>query len=984
MIAPLLSVLLALAPSTGALDSEEEQLGFSRDVRPILSNSCFPCHGPDSSARAARLRLDVGSVVEDDRGVIVPGRPADSELVRRITAADPDLRMPPPDAHLDLTEEEVATLTRWIAEGAEYEEHWAFRPVPAVEAPASETAWARGPIDEFVLAALRERGLEPSEEADRRTLLRRVTFDLTGLPPTPEEIAAFLADDSETAYEKVVERLLSSSAYAERMTLAWMDASRYGDTSVFHADGPRDMWPWRDWVLAAYDGNLPFDRFVVEQLAGDLLPEPTREQRIAAGFLRNNGTSDEGGAIDEELRVSYLIDRVKTTSNVFLGLSMECAQCHEHKYDPISQEDYYRFFAYFNQSVEKGFQTRNGNEAPLVRVPSAEQEEGERALLASIEGLKRELEESATRQAETVAFSSWTAERREELLDLADPVLGPWFSYPPQASASSSEAFRTRFGPEDDADLQRSLASAPWSERPEWEDGRVHEFPAGSNTAHYLARTLEVPRATRRSIALGSDDTLSVWLNGEELLAQESYRGAAPGQNEVALELRAGTNVLLLKVVNGGGPSGFVFELRGLPLPDGVLAALAVDAVDRGAEQTRALAAHYVREIWPPGTELSTRLADTEAELATLRAGIPTVMSMADVAEPRPTYVLSRGQYDAPDEGRPVQPGVLEFLLPERPEAPRNRLGLAEWLVDPRHPLTARVAVNRYWAMLFGTGLVETVMDFGLQGAWPSHAELLDWLARDFVTSGWDVKRMLRQIVTSATYRQSSHARSDAADLDPRNRLLARAPRFRLQGEFLRDQALAVAGLLVDEVGGPGVRPYQPPGLWNEVSLDKNVTFTQGSGDELYRKSMYIYWKRSAPMPVMTTFDAPTRETCVVQRQRTNTPLQALVTLNDVQFVEAARHLAARMLRHADDFRTRLDLGFELCTGRPADELRRQTCSDLLARELERFAQDPDAAAALLAVGDSPADASLDAGEHAAWTVLASLILNLDESLNRD
>ena len=979
--------LLFLAALPGSDGHDDGRLDFSRDVRPILSRNCFPCHGPDSAARQADLRLDRREVLDDPRGIVVPGELEASALVARLRSTDPDFVMPPPDARNRPGADEVEALLRWVREGAPYEDHWSFLPL-ATASPSGTTGWARNEVDRFVEEALRERGLTPSPEADRRTLIRRVTLDLTGMPATPGEVASFLADASGDAYERVVDRLLASKAYAERMTLAWMDAARYGDTSVFHADGPRDMWPWRDWVIDAYDRNMPFDRFTLEQLAGDLLPDATREQRIATGFLRNNGTSDEGGAIDEELRVGYMVDRVKTTGNVFLGLSMECAQCHEHKYDPISQEDYYRFYAYFNQSVEPGFQTREGNQAPVVAVPRPEQLAEEARLTAELADLERELDAEAAVARSSAEFASWTRAQRGELLALEDPTLGKWSSIGPFRATSSKLAYDTRWGPEEVArgaiDTSAAVGELSWTARPEWVDGRVHAFPPADNAATYLFRTLEVRDAARRVVSLGSDDTLRVWLNGDEVLAAEVYRGAAPDQDLLALDLAPGVNHLLLQVVNGGGPSGFYFRLLGLALPDEVLGALAVEADARSEEQTGALAAHYARAIAPAGTEKLARVQALQTALDELDAAIPTVMGMEDRPEGRPTYVLRRGQYDAPDETRPVQPGVLEFLLPPRAEAPANRLGLAEWLVDPDHPLTSRVAVNRTWAMLFGTGLVETVMDFGSQGSWPSHPELLDWLARDFVASGWDVKRLLRQVVTSATYRQSSRSRADVAAVDPANRLLARAPRFRLQGEFLRDQALSVAGLLVDRAGGPGVRPYQPAGLWNEVSLDKNVRFTQGTGEELYRKSMYIYWKRSAPMPAMTTLDAPSRETCVVQRQRTNTPLQALVTLNDVQFVEASRHLAQRMLAAGDDFETRLDRGFELCTARPADALRREVCEEVLARELERFRSDPARASELLAVGDSPTAGEHDPAEHAAWTVLASMLLNLDETLNRD
>ncbi len=974
------SLLLLLAVTWSPFDGERVE--FGRDVRPILSQACYPCHGPDDGKREAGLRLDRADVVHDPREILVPGSPSGSELYYRITTDSSLERMPPETALHQLTSEQVDVLRRWIEQGASYEEHWSFQPIRRPEVPAvRHTSWPVNAIDHFVLERLEGLDLGPADEADRRTLIRRLTLDLTGLPPTLDEIATFVADSSPDAVEKLVDRLLASPAYAERMTLAWMDAARYGDTSVFHADGPRSMWPWRDWVLDAYEHNLPFDEFTLAQLAGDLVPGATLEQRIATGFIRNNGTSDEGGAIDEELRVSYMIDRVKTTGNVWLGLSTECAQCHEHKYDPISQRDYYRLFAFFNQSVEKGFQTRQGNAAPVMTVPAADQgrrlEELE-TILQATEGYLSSVQPPA------LELAAWAEDQRQKILALQVPTLTPWQALGPLRAGSSREAFQKTYGPEKHVDLAAKTAGLFWESRDDLVDGAVHALALPNNSALYLYRTIHVDQATTRSASFGSDDTLQVWLNGESLLATEVYRAAAADQNRLVLDLKAGPNRLLIKVVNGGGQSGVYFKLLGLPVPDAVAATLGAERSARTPEQLEALRDYFVRNVWSVGRRRVTELQSTRNELTTLQQSIPTVMVMEDLPEGRPTYLLDRGQYDAPKRDQSLEPGVLEFLLPMPNNAPRNRLGLAQWLIDPDHPLTARVAVNRYWAMLLGTGLVGTVMDFGSQGEFPSHPQLLDWLAAEFIASGWNVKHILKLIVLSSTYRQSSHRRPELTDLDPRNRMLGRAPRFRLQGEFIRDQALAVSGLLVDRVGGPGVRPYQPPGLWNEVSLDKNVRFARESGEALYRRSMYIYWKRSAPMPAMTIFDAPTREKCVVQRQRTNTPLQALVTLNDVQFVEAARHLAERMMRAGSDFKKRLDHGFERCTGRPADERRRTIMRSVLDRQLATFRADPAAAAALVAVGDSSRDESLEAVEHAAWTVIASMLLNLDETLNRE
>jgi len=960
-----------------------QDLQWDRDVRPILSQHCFACHGFDAAAREADLRLDVPSVHDDERKVVVAGDPDASLLVRRILSADPGEVMPPPEFKDELTEAEKDVLRRWVEQGAVYQEHWAFRPVGDPTPPTvAERHGEPHPIDAFVIARLADAGLEPAPEADDRTLIRRVTLDLTGEPPSPEEVAAYLADVHPDKYARLVDRLLASPAYAERMTLAWMDAARFGDTSVYHADGPRDMWPWRDWVIRAYEENLPFDEFTRWQLAGDLLPDATQDQRVASGFHRNNGTSDEGGAIDEELRVSYMVDRVKTTGNVWLGLSIECSQCHGHKYDPIEQEDYYRFYAYFNQANEKGFQTRGGNAPPLMRVPTLEQT----AEFADLEVRVAAAERAFTAAAPTVeALAAWTLTERTELLGLALPALGEWSSLGPFKAGSSKEAFNTSYGPEEQANpLQFTTTELTWTRRPGWPEGAVQTIGSTANAATYLHRTLTTARATRQVISLGSDDTLSVWLNGERLHHQEVYRGAKADQARIELDLVEGENHLLLKIVNGGGPSGFYFKQHGTALPEPVAAALRAAEPQRDAAQRDVLAAHFKRNVWADGRALGDELDAARQARTGLDGLVKTSMILGDVPGGRQTYVLSRGMYDAPLKDRPIEPGVLEFLLPAADEAPANRLGLAQWMTDPRHPLTPRVAVNRYWSMLFGRGLVTTVMDFGSQGDYPSHPLLLDWLARDFVEHGWDVKRTLRQLVTSRTYRQSSHRRSEQDAFDPENALLGRAARFRLQGEFIRDQALAVSGLLVDQVGGPSVKPYQPAGLWNEVALSNGLRFQRDSGEKLYRKSMYIYWKRSAPMPAMTIFDAPTREKCVVQRQRTNTPLQALVVMNDVQFIEAARHLAAAMMGAGEDFAARVDAGLLRCTSRPADETRLEVLRRVHDETLAEFQAAPDRALALLDVGESPRDEALDPAEHATWTVLASLLLNLDETLTRD
>lgn len=793
-------------------------IDYSRDVRPILADFCFRCHGPDAKHRQADVRLDrradATQATPSGRTPIVPGKPSASEVVRRILAQDDDV-MPPRDSKQSLSAAQKETLRRWIESGADYQTHWAFE--PPVNAPlpqVQQTGWCRNPIDRFVLARIEAAGLVPSHKADRATLLRRVTLDLTGVPPSLDEILDFEADDSPDAFEKVVDRLLASPRYGEHMARDWLDQARYADTHGYFTDHERFMWRWRDWVIDAYNSNLPFDDFTVQQLAGDLLPNATSEQRIATGFNRNHMITEETGVIPEEYRVEYVADRVRTTASVWLGLTAGCAQCHDHKYDPLTQREFYQLFAYFNQLPEKGIDGgKQKNAAPELRLPTPEQ----------------------------------TAEL---------------------------------------AELQRRIQDAQ-------------------------ARLSSLPK-------------------------------------------------------------------------------------DANAEQRQSLE-----------SDLKQR-RDDETKLRTL---IPSIMVMQDQTEPRETFVLDRGQYDQPREK--VVAGVPAFLPPPPSDAPSNRLGLARWLIDPRHPLTARVAVNRHWRQLFGRGLVATVEDFGVQGELPTHPELLDWLATDFVGKPetrnpnlptppsslvarhspltWNVKRLQRLIVTSATYRQSSKTTPELRRHDPTNRLLARAPRFRLDAEAIRDSVLFASGLLASRVGGPSVKPYQPADLWKAIIYDTKNTqdYVQAHGDGLYRRSMYTYWKRQVPPPTMWQLDAPTREVCTLRRQRTNTPLQALALMNDTQFVEAARVLAQRLLTEipGEDSASnaaRVELSFRHVVARAPSAAELAAVVKLLATERARFQKDSTAAAQLLAVGEWPLPESLDHADVAAWTVVGNVLLNLDETLTRE
>ena len=855
---------------------------FQREIRPILSDACFDCHGPDAKARKAHLRLDVpdGGVFEDRDGgkVVEPGKPGESELVRRITATEPDEKMPPPKHHRQLTKTEIEVLCRWVAEGANWRDHWSLvvprrPPLPAV----TKASWVRNAIDYFVLARLEKEGLSPGPEADRTTLIRRVTLDLTGLPPTPAEVDAFLADSSPDAYVKLVDRLLQSPRYGERMAVDWLDAARYADTNGFQVDRDREMWPWRDWVVDAFNRNLPFDRFTVEQLAGDLLPNPTRGQRIAAGMHRNSMLNEEGGIIPEEFLAEAVADRVETTSTIWLGLTVGCARCHDHKYDPLSQKEYYRLFAFFNNTSETGIGDFlvdfKRSAPPYLVLPTQSQQEKLDRLAAAITDVEKR------------------------------------FAAAGRALASEQAAW------------EKTLASA---KPPGW--------------------VVLDPHATR------------------------SKGGASPVK-QAGLPTRAeGVNP-----PKSGSPQ----------LPESVGRALAIAAEKRDDKQNAELRDYYRQHVSPTIKRLEDQITRLRSERTELEKRLPTMMVMAELPKPRETYVLIRGQYDK--KGEEVGPATPVNLPPMAAAAPRNRLGLAGWLVDPRNPLTARVTVNRYWQSYFGVGLVRTAEDFGSQGEAPSHPELLDWLATEFVHSHWDIKWMQRSIVTSATYRQSSRTTPGLRERDPENRLLGRGPRVRLPVEMIRDQALAVSGLMAEMLGGPPVKPYHPAGLYEQIVAMSAKSYRQGSGADLYRRSLYTYRKRSVPHPAMLTFDAPFRETCVVRRARTSTPLQALNLMNDPTYVEAARFLAQRMmLEGGAGPEGRIAYGFRLAVARSPEPEELEVLTAGFRRMLADFRGDRTAADEVLRVGESPSNPALDRGELAAYTTVASTLLNLDETITKD
>ena len=840
-----LRFLFCVTPAMSSiLWGAEEEIDFTRHIRPILSAACYQCHGPDGKERQADLRFDQQQSAlasREERPAILPGSHAESEVFHRITSTDPEMRMPPPDAIRQLSEAEIKKIKVWIDQGADWETLWSLRPVEGPTPPQVARAdWPRGTLDRFVLARLEEQGLSPSEEASRETLLRRVTLDLTGLPPTLEEIDAFLADKSDDAYEKVVERLLASPHYGERMAIDWLDAARFADTHGYHVDSQREMWRWRDWVIDAFNRNMPFDQFTIEQLAGDLLPEPTESSRIASGFNRNHGINFEGGAFAEEFRVEYVVDRVHTTATIFMGLTLKCARCHDHKFDPLSQREYYRFFAFFNSVPERGIDGAIGNAVPLIRFPSSEQ------------------------QTKLTNFSDKLAAKQKNI------------------NAYQNDA------------VERAEA----------------------------------------------------WAQSQKA----TLRAQNKSEKNTALE-----------------------------------AIVLIDQEQRTDEQKQKLRDHFLSQD-KTYQELKAATEQAERDRDNFENRIPSTMVMRDSATMRNTYLLERGLFDQPAEQ--VTAGIPAAFPPLPADAPGNRLSLARWLVAGNHPLTARVTVNRFWQALFGTGIVKTAENFGSQGDLPSHGALLDWLADRFVRSGWNVKDLMRLLVTSATYRQSSYLTDDIFQRDPENRLLARGPRFRLQAEMIRDASLSAGGLLVRSIGGASVRPYQPDGLWEEVAFGIKTygaqEYKQDHGDALYRRSMYTFWKRSCPPPSLVTFDAPDRETCTVRRERTNTPLQALVLLNDPIYVEAARGLAQRTIQKGGQSdRDRMHFAFRIVTGRRPTVAESAVLLDELQEQIKAFASDPQTAQRLLAVGDSITDDKLKTEALAAGTMVARLLLNLDESITK-
>ena len=1255
--------------SVSAEQSESAQttVDYNHDVRPILANNCYACHGPDAKSRQADLRIDTKAGAFSEPGgypVIVPGKPEESELHLRIASNDDNYRMPPADFNKTLTPAQIDVITQWIRDGAKWEEHWAFTtPVRPTPPDVKNGDWVRNPIDAFILSRLEKEGLSPAGEADKRTLIRRLSFDLTGLPPTREEVHQFLADDSPDAYQKVIDAFMAKPEYGEHVARFWLDVARYGDTHGLHLDNYREMWPYRDWVIEAFNKNMPFDQFTIEQLAGDLLPEPTLDQLIATGFNRCHVTTSEGGSIDEEYYVRYAIDRANTTSTVWMGLTVGCAQCHDHKYDPITQKEFYQLYAYFNNITEKAMDGNRKDSPPVVKLPTPEQEAElaafdeqiaeldaqtkspileidatqiawenrmprwtmlkpdslyskggatlevleDNSILASgtnpeqetyevivelppgnqwsavrLEGITHEslpkggigrsdngnvvltdfalfiapsaadsdaspaadstIETQAEKEttvdtdaeveagsapttdtdaeveaestpttdtdaeveAESTPTNETSAENEAEHADADDPwtriaivqawadheqalgennlsgvvanaiddkpetgwaldrkqenrqaiflvaapfgteggrlkirlkhaydlrqrqlgrfrlaltdattiypigskiTLGDWNAAGPFTAEHGNLAFYQVYEPETknvniNDTFEVDEKTIKWEKQTHWVDGQVHNDIVGENSATYLFRNIASVTKQKAQLYIGSNDALKMWVNGTELLSKNVQRDAGADQEQLQVQLKPGNNALLLKVVNYSGPSGFYFRIEtDAPMtPADVVDIAGMPRGERETEQQVQVRDDYRKNITPDKTvnentqrafadlkSLFADLSDVQQKRDTLDASLTTTLVMQEREEPRGAYVLARGEYE--NRGEEVYPQTPAILPAMSQDASPNRFAFAKWLLAPEHPLTARVAINRYWQDIFGTGIVKTAEDFGTQGTPPVHPELLDWLATEFVASEWDVQKMLKLMLTSATYRQSPKVTPEKLERDADNALLSRGPRYRFDAETLRDNALALGGLLYAKIGGPSVKPPQPGGLWKAVGFSgsNTDTFVQDTGaDKVYRRSLYTFWKRTAPPPQMNILDAPSREACTIRRERTNTPMQALMLMNDPQFFEAARTFAERAVKEGGETpEARIAYLFEAATARLPKPVEEALLLKTFQAHYQELEADPEAAKELITVGESEPDETLDAVEVAAWTMIANLILNLDEVLNK-
>ncbi len=1102
-----------------------EAIDYNRDIRPVLSRNCFSCHGPDDGSRKAGLRLDIrDAVVAERKGVpaVVPGKRNESELYARLLVADKDEIMPPPDSGHELTSEEIELIGKWIDDGVAYDRHWAFVPPVRPKIPdVSDQDWVKNAIDYFILSKLEATGHHPNKLADRYTIIRRLFLDLNGLPPSPAEVERFLNDKRSNAYESLVDDLLSRPAFGERWARVWLDLARFADSAGYGSDPLRVIWKYRDWVINAFNQNMPYDQFTVNQLAGDLLVKPSRDQLLATAFHRNTKTNTEGGTDDEEFRTEAVRDRVDTTMQVWMGLTMGCAKCHTHKYDPITQKEYYQFYSFFNQSQDAD----RGDDSPRLPYPSKEQTEKLEVISKEIKSLESMLNVHTPELAN--GQQNWEL---KSLRDLAKPKpkksvwesIGPFksdsfdsaFSYSfkpeslaiglnvaPQGVARQSstaydgfaklaidgntsgvyannsvthtqnpddkspwwevillkptdvsqvvlwnraeasdrlsafrvlgldskrevlfqkdffsdkkgnpkadEGFSIPFKTEREVSIVRvellstkdrnepilSLAEVQvfsrsansgetdfkWTNKPHWNDAEVHDLNLGANETIYLRRKLTPQIEGSQKISLGSGDGLKLWLNGREVLSKKIKRDAQPDQEVVTVSLDKGENEILIKIANDDNKSGFYFSLKEADFPEDILPILLVAESERTSFQREKIESHYrtfAKELDPLREQIELKKKDEKK----FRDSIVTTPYMQELPKDkrRKTYIMVKGNFLS--KGEQVQSGFPEAFHKPKKGAPFNRLGVAKWLLQEDNPLTARVAVNRFWAQFFGRGLLDSEEDFGTQGNIPDHPELLDWLAVDFQTNGWDMKNLIKTIVMSATYAQSPKVQGKLAESDFRNIRLGRGPRFRLEAEMVRDQALALSGLKSEKMYGPSVYPPQPPNLW-QAAFNGQRNWATSSGEDRYRRGFYTFLRRTVPYPSMATFDAPSREICAVRRIRTNTPLQSFVTMNDEAYVEFAQAMAYRIFNEGGaTVRDRIKYALRLTLAKPPEEKRLSALMELYESELAYYGKRTEAAKNLYGK-IAPIPNGADFSQMAAYTVLANVLLNLDAIL---
>lgn len=1000
-------------------------IDYNTDIKPILSDRCYHCHGPDLETRKAGVRLDTkqGLFAQSESGSrpFVKGKIGKSEVINRILSDDPEYMMPPPSSHRNLSTKEKAALVKWVEQGAEWKEHWAYIPPVKADVPVVKADWRQvNELDHFIQHKLVQNGMQPSEEASKERLLRRVTIDLTGLPPTLEEQEAFLADNSADAYEKVVDRLLSSDAHAERLALEWLDLARYSDSHGFHADGERKMWPWRDWVIGAFQQNMPYDQFVTEQLAGDLLPNATKDQVMATAFNRNHPMTAEGGVVDEEFRLEYVSNRTNTLGTAFLGLTLECAKCHDHKFDPISQKEYYQISAFFNNIKELGMTGDDGDYGPMMLLTDDKLDETIAYIESELTDAKHDMV-TIDQQKSPIFFQSFNELVKKDHqyfdgnknavargdIDLADGISGmaPVFDHQDdflelrnlgqfEAYEPFSVSMWVRL--EKETGKTKVLIGNAGEKNTLWRGWDLY-----LDSANHLAFRLisSLPHnyfhvVTRESITLDewvnvavsydgsmSAEGVELFINGnptdQNIKFDNLYKSILPVTT--TRERNSELPLRLARSYRGytGDNGTFKGQLDELAIFDVAISSTDVVSVMNSTRLGKRPHAEAVKHV-------SDDLLALRKEKLALLDTVQELMVMQEMSQPRPTFTLKRGEYDKPMEQ--VLPGAINKVLAFEEDLEQNRLGLSKWLFDHKNPLTARVAVNRYWQMIFGRGIVATVNDFGSQGAAPTHPELLDWLAVQFMESGWDLRWLIKTMVMSHTYRQISVISPELEEKDVDNQWLARGPSYRFQAEFIRDQALASSGLLRTKIGGPSVKPYQPEGLWIELGNFSHFlkTYEPDRDESQYRRSMYTFVRRTSPPPNMTIFDAPNREVCTVTRERTNTPLQALVLLNDPQFVEASRALACRLKEESmDSVRDQIERGFKLVLSRSAEQEELDLLEKLYQDELSNFQNNNRQIKDFLSVGDFSVPHDMNKAEVAALTVVSSTLLNLDEAFTK-